>query len=811
MTQRCILLLALLLSACAETGPAPESRAVTCTGKCDGLDSIRALYDDLRELDLTDLSARGTGLASEGLNDALSGDGVGVEIGEVTAFGLAETAAEEPLVEDLDALGAGLLARFGERELSVTVTETRRRHLRASEDDVFVESRFALDAGLDHGFAIDGDGFDGSAALGLRGSVEGRAIHATRRDAGTSPEAIYAALRETRGFVAPRDLEDVRAMRPGEAFALRGEGAFGVNVGAGVPIVVADPGSLTYSLVVSAALRAQIAGELDVQVVRLEGDEAVIDVGTDRSSVRSARLALEDGWGVSGLARTNVSLGGRDVDLGRLLDRALQRQLNERLSMVSAEVERTGRSTRMSVIRLRFDLSEEDPRLAEALSQAARGDVRLAQALSARGEAGVTLEYDVSRSGLSAVSHAGVELFGMRFFQTTIAEEGSVRVDTPGGAQELLFDSLHREGGWFFQTHGHERVSLAGLRFDADGRAVESEVNLFVQVLEGDEWMERDTTLDHLDALITAVGGPALLAEIEAHGNAIERHVERVCPGGVGPGAACRTDVLDDREVTGPQADALAAIEGAGLEPEMTALLRAAVELRVRYQAVAEPNASLVGPESSVVLGYRMDDASLSRALTSGEGERLRAAVLGVLAAVTVDRADDVDAQRAGLGDDRALDAMVARFEAQADAYERLVAVERARIDGLGAIGGRAVAVDVPLSGDRVDYDAATARSVVQARSQVVRELFDGLVDDADDLDGVRPEAAVAYALLALTRPESMDVRLDLEMRMEDRFGQDYDHYRAAGVMGFDAHARGSQARLIGGGVFDVDALISVE
>ena len=73
--------------------------------------------------------------------------------------------------------------------------------------------------------------------------------------------------------------------------------------------------------------------------------------------------------------------------------------------------------------------------------------------------------------------------------------------------------------------------------------------------------------------------------------------------------------MLDDREVTGPQADALAAIEGAGLEPEMTALLRAAVELRVRYQAVAAPNASLVGPESSVVLGYRMDAARLSRAL----------------------------------------------------------------------------------------------------------------------------------------------------------------------------------------------------
>ena len=804
-------LASLCLAGCVASGPAEEELSVTCTGKCDGLDSIKAIYDDLRELDLTDLGARGTGLATDGLNDALSTDFGGVELGEPTAFGLAETAAAEPLVEDLDALSSGLLARFGERELSVVVNETRRRHLESGRDDVFVESRFALNAGLDHGFAIDGDGFDGAASLGLSGSIEGRAIHATRRDAGTSPEAILAAVRETRGFVVARDLEDVRAMKPGEAFALRGEGAFGLNVGAGVPIVIADPGAITYSLVVSAALRAQIAGQLDVQVVRLDDDQLVIDVGTERSSVRSARLALEDGWGVSGLARTNVSLAGREVDLGRLLDRALQRQLNDRLNLVSAELERTGRSSRMSVVRMRFDLSGDDPQLAEALSQAARGDVRLAQALSARGEAGVTVEYDVLRSGLSSVSHAGLELFGLRFFPTPVVEEGRVRIARPGGAPELLFDSLHREGGWFFQTHGYERVALAGLRFDTEGRAVDSEVNLFVQLLEGDEWMERDTTLDHIDALLTAVGGPELLASIEQHGNAIEQYVESVCPGGDRPGAACRTEVLENAAVTGAQADALAVIEGAGLEPEMTALLRQAVELRVRYQAVAEPNASLVGPESSVVVAYRMDDASLSRMLVSGEGERLREAVLGVLAAVDVDRAQDVDAQRGGLGDRRALDAMVARFEAQADAHERLVAVERARIDGLGQIGGRALAVDVPLSGDRIDYDAASARSVVQLRSRVVRDLFDGLRSDARELDGVRAEYAVGYALLSLMRAPSMDLRVDLDMRMEDRFGQDYDHYRAAGVMGFDAHARGSEARLIGGGVFDVDALLSVD
>ena len=515
-----------ILGACAG-GPDAELREldVACSGKCDGVDSIRSLYRDARDLDLSDLAARGTSLASAELGDALSGDFLNVELDEPVAFGTAALAAEEDLVEDLEELTSGLLTRFGEGELSTEVNETRLRHLQSSGDDVFVESGFALGASLEHGFNIDADGFeDASVRVGLGSvNVAGRVISATSRDAGTSPSAILDAVRSARGFVIPQEVEELRSMKPGEAFALSGEGVFGLNLGAGVPIVIAASGPLTYNLVVSGALRAQIEGLMDVQLVRLEGDSVVVDIGTEGSRVRSAELAVNDGWGVSGLVASEVELAGQNVDLGRLLDRALRKRLDERLNLLAAEFERTTRRSRLSMTRVRFDLNV--PGIEDALAQALRGDARLAQALAGREGSGIVLDYDISRSGLSTVSHAGLELFGMHFFNTTLRSEGSAVVATPGGAQELLFDTLQRESGWLFESHGHGRIALSGLRFDGSEFA-ESEVNLFVQVMEGDRFMQRDTLLDHLDSLISASAGRDALSAIEGPGNELQRLVQ---------------------------------------------------------------------------------------------------------------------------------------------------------------------------------------------------------------------------------------------------------------------------------------------
>ena len=60
---------------------------------------------------------------------------------------------------------------------------------------------------------------------------------------------------------------------------------------------------------------------------------------------------------------------------------------------------------RISVARLRFHLDGDSPvgGRAEALAQALKGDLRLAQALAARGDSGVVAEFDLVRSGASAI------------------------------------------------------------------------------------------------------------------------------------------------------------------------------------------------------------------------------------------------------------------------------------------------------------------------------------------------------------------------------------------------------------------------
>ena len=117
----------------------------------------------------------------------------------------------------------------------------------------------------------------------------------------------------------------------------------------------------------------------------------------------------------------------------------------------------------------------------------------------------------------------------------------------------------------------------------------------------------------------------------------------------------------------------------------------------------------------------------------------------------------------------------------------------------------------MPVDRDRgVLYEEATAQSIARARVQVLTELFDGLYEDGDGL-GRYPEQVVAYGLFALVEEDRRDVRFDIEMDLEDRFAQRYDHYRAAGYAPLDVYARGDRVDTIDGGLFSLDALLTVD
>jgi hypothetical protein len=809
-----------IATGCAAQGETDfEEIGVECSGKCDGLGgSIRSLWDRARRVDRGDLVNVTAGLATDELNDALAFDNAAVGFDAPELYALDSDASGDLTLHNLDQLTHGLAYTYGERELTTAVNRVRQQHLRDSGDVVFAEAAFSIEGRVSHGWNLETGGLaaDGSwVNIGFTAGarLESRVIGAFGNEIRSNGQSMLRAMRESRGFVLPRGVDDIRDMSPGESIALSGEGALGINIGAGVPLIIAEPTThLTYNIIVSGALRARLEGQLDVQLVRMDGDDVYIDVGTTKVFEKSAQLAISDGWGVGGFIETEIEIANRTVNLGRIVERALESQLNKQINLIDGRLERTGRDSRLSVARFRFDLDQLTHDGEQALEQVLSGDVRLAQLLSNEGEPGVHAEFDLLRTGESTTGYAGIDILGMSFFREKIEREGTTVIQTPGGVRTIMFDSLHREAGWFFSSHGYTRVGLSGMVWDprAPG-APEGEANLFIQVVEGDEYMQRDKVLDHLDPLLVAVGGQEAFTVLEGYSSDLEAHTERLCSPSSRAGAACLEAVLADPETIRLRTDGLAAFarELSGLSEELTNLAIDAARLRLTAHAAVEYAASLTGPESSVVLDYRLDDAALNDLMVNKSGDELTAAVNAYLQLAEVDR-DDLLRDRRDVVTNNASEVrrLAEIFEASRAEYEAVLSAENAVLDGIGRIGATALEVrfDVDRSGAPI-YESATARSLSQARASVATRLYDSLVEEADELPGV-PEQIVAYSLLSMTPVESRDVRLDMRF---DTGSWVYDHYEAAGYDDFDWYAKGARVEHIDGGLFDIDALLRVD
>ncbi len=845
LTRRLLAALCFTAAAAATTactGPDYDELAIDCEGKCDGLSSIRALVADAKKLDLQDLAGIGAGYATEALNDALSSSQYGgLQLSPTELYAPASVAAGDLTLKNLDTLVSGLAARLGESALTTEVNAIRADYLQSSGKKAYAESAFRIRASLGHAWNVASRGFGedatASATLGFAADadLEARIIAAHGNEYRALSSAPLAAIKTARGFVLPRSSEDLRAMAPGESFALAGRGRLGINLGAGVPILIANPASwLTYSLVITAGLRAQLEGEMDVQLVRLRGDEVVIDVGVQKSRLAQAYVALSDGWGVSGLVERRVNIGGAQVDLGRLVDKAVSSRINAKLSLIDASVSRTQTAMRMSVARLRFDLGGDDPTGAreQALAQALRGDVRLAQALAARGDAGVIADFDMVRSGASAISYAGVDVLGMKFYRERAASEGSATIQTPGGALALMWESLHRESGWFFTSHGFTRVGVAGLRFDAREPGVaKGETNLFLQTQEGDEHMERDKVIDQIDSIIVAMAGRDALAALERKGNQLERYIVERCPlpvdppgGGQAPAfsESCNLNLIrNDAQVASLRAGALADFDAAitGLPTQAQDLLHGLGDLRLASQSIEDPRDLAAGPTASFVFDFRLDDTALRQVMRQ-EKQALTNAVVRLMEATQLDRvgASDAGAARAEIAErSRATArAMGDIFAKHADQYQRLLSIDGASLEGLGPIGANALELRFAVdSGNRPLYDRAVSSSVAQSRAQVVGALFDELRAKAKDMPSsggsraAHPEQIASYGLMSLAPVTSTEARVSFKTDNDSCFiCPSRDRYDEAGFASLDRYAKGPMASPIAAGLFDIDAII---
>jgi hypothetical protein len=787
-----------------------ELLGVDCGGKCDGFDDIRALIRDPSELDLDDLIRIGAPYATEEINDLL-------EVSDYASLQISETAVFDEGA--LDQLSTGLAARFGERELSTAVNQLRRQHLASSGDTVFGESSFAMRGDLSFDFALDTGDDQGNLRLGFGGGeLTVHMVAAYDDDIDAILDAPLATAKQARNFVLPRSADDILEMKPGESIGLHGGGSLGINIAVGVPIVIANPvGPLAYKFVITGGLRSVLEGELDIQLVRMDGDEVVVDVGMERARIKSKRVGLTDGWGLQGLLELEVEVGPASVDLGRLVERALEKQLNRRLELVNARAESSSHEFRMSVSRLRFDLGAGDRDLVDAaLAQALRGDVRLAQALANRGEPGVVAEFDLARAGVSSTSYAGIEIVGMNFFRQQIEAEGSAVVQTPGGARAILWESLHRSSGWFLARHGFSRVALSSVGFDGEGGALPTgEANLIVQIDEGDKAMERDKFVDHIDSVIVSVAGIGALAALEASGNQIEDLVETECAG-TQVFDDCPIDMLTDSRAVALRQQAQADFERelSGLSAEVAQLMRRAGELRLMAQSVYEQKASFTGPGVSITAGYRLDDGSLAALLDTGAGARVGQAMANIIGATEIDRRGDAAGQRAAViaeagGDLDRIEALVDDYAAR---YRLLRNIEAAAIERLGGIGAKAIEIRFEVDAqDRANYESAAANTIAARRAAVAAELFDAVRDEAGGL-GPHAEQAAGYALLGAAPRDRADLRLDLDLNTDDTFAFWREPYRAAGYPTVvDQYARGPATQRIDGGQFSVDQLIRVE
>ena len=689
---------------------------------------------------------------------------------------------------------------------------------------MYGEAAFKLSANLNHGWNFPTGGLaSGSGTIGFEasGDLEARSI-AYYKDELRALASPLAAASELRGFILPRSIGDVRIMSPGESFALRGSGTLALNLGLGVPLLVANPiSAISYSVVLNAGLRTVLTGTVDVQLVRLGGDQVVVDVGIEKVQSSSATLAIDDSWGVQGLLERTINVAGKSVDLGKLVDKALQKQLNNHVNLISARLSKSGASMRLSVARLRFDLSQlaEASAAAKAFEQALKADVRLAQALANLGDSpGVVAEFDLSRSGVSSASYAGIDIFGLSFFASRFAAEGQVVVQTPGGARTVLFDTLHKESGFFFDKHGYTRVGLSGLLFDGASTPT-GEANLFFQVANGSTFMRSDATLDHLDALITRFGGESAMQAIEGPANELRRYAQLFCENPAQANRSCQQTAIADGQVAALKAAAAEALRAAivSLDPATQDLVQSLGTLKLALASTPEVPTELDEPSGSVVLDYRLDDGMLSELFTQRTGYDLTNALLTFLRLSEVDRAaspQQIADVRAALTQDSArsgaLANMASLFDEYAARYRQYRSTELAFIERIGEVGPRALEIRYAVDGAGApDYASASARSFSQARAQVATQMVDALIIAAKKL-GPYPEQSLAYGLLFMTPPERTDVRITASLDTADSLKRDNRLFRDAGWTSLARYFRGGLVAPIDGGMFNVDSLIDV-
>lgn len=824
------------------------------------VNSLRAYYADARRLDLSDLTRASVGFATDGLNDALSSGQNGVRFEAPQVF----AARAEPNrvlpdnmeIKALDSVVSGLAARFGEKELGTEVNALRLKHLQGGSDKYYIESGFSARLGINHQWGFDASGLLADGVGGISVGIDAGAELASRviiasddQKIGDLVQAPLQAVKAMRGFVYPRTMADVRKMKPGEMFALRGVGKLGGNFGIGAPILVAEPtGGLTYNIIVSAGVAGVIGGQLDVQLVRMDGDEVVVDVGVENGKGVSFHAAIKDGWGVKGICEDGerclrqVDLGVARIDLARLVEKAVEKRLNSYLTF-RIEGQASNTSSRVSLSRFRFHLDKGNPdEVEKALQQTLKFDMRLAQALYNRdlgdNNAAVEAEFDAVRAATTSTRSFGFEVLGMNIYhRAVVKKEGSFVLQTPEGAKSILFDTIHKDGGWFQMDHGFTRTGIAAQTLDArNPESFKSEANLFVQTAVGDKHMDDDIIIDNVDATLLGLVGPKAVEELDKWGNKMERLVWSTCPaverdndGARGSQPAtrhfdeqCNVQLLEGQEMQGLKQSGMQSIEPliSGMPEDFKKLVREAANVRLTLQSVGIHNFDAAnGPNASFTMDIRFDDKALA-ILTSKTKDEYAASLREYLAAVYANRRKvgqemDKEAVRREVDDKWGNDIkkMASKFESRAKSYRLINDAEKLIPQALQGKKFTNYPLGVRFTVDRdlaKQYESAIMDSTSNDRAKAAARLFDDLKEEADRINApLYDEHTAAYPLMSLIPTQNLQVAMMVRADVRSTFWVKRERYLKAGFKTVNATARGGDVSTIRAGMFDLDAILN--
>ena len=806
-------------------------------GQCDIFSDIRELLQDARNVDLNDMITAGLGLFTDEMNDAMEF----IEVQESVAYALEEDHIDDIAVESLDLLVSGLVTRFGREELTRDVTQLRIEHLENSSDRYFVESAFALhgDAYWNWALATEGFGFGDAEKrerfLGIStgGEIQARVIGAYQGEIAGIMRAPLGAIRAARGFIFPRGIDDLRGMSPGEAVAFSGQGHLGLNVGAGVPIFIADPTpAISFSLVLSVALRTLLEGKLDVQLVKMRNQELVVDVGMENAAVAEAEVAITPGWGVEGLVKSTVNIKSVELDIGRIIDKGVKKRLEKKIKTLEVQFSREKEKTRLTVARFRFRLDELDDRGIHALERASRGDIRLAQNLAARGDQGINVEFDLDRTGVSTSSYKGVNLFGLNFFDHKIENSGAAVLQTPGGARTLVWDGLGRFQGSGFPSHGFKRTGVTGLTFAEHGVLGEGEANLFLETKESDRFMERSRMLGQVDPMLMALLGVDVFKQVQASLEPLAAYLHQKCPLGGHEDSfseSCNIEAIElDNEFSALRENVwtlfwniYASLESDSSEDSTLADLAAHLMLlKVGIHSVQDPLGFLHGPSASIDADFRLDDGALD-ALMGRSRQEFQEVLHRTLDLVKNNRRD-FDFHSPTQPTEPFTDAIAAMgsvFARRSAQYRDYKWAEKGLLNKEfktpGYSGKHAEILEFATIDNRPNYESATMSSMAQFRSESAVKMFDELYNLSDASAAPNhAEQWISFAFLNALPRHHINLKVgffvDTEGLLNGQLNPRF-RYDAAQIRSFDVQGRGRLVEPLFDGLFDIDQVINLQ